>query len=369
LANTDCYIGLISGTSVDGVDCVLVQFDDDQPKLLATHSEPIDPSLRLDILTLCSGKNIDLELYGKTDVAIGQLFAKAATTLLASEGIDRSTVRAIGSHGQTVFHYPQGATRFTLQIGDPNSIAHHSGISTIADFRRRDMAAGGEGAPLAPLLHRNCFQSTSTDRVVLNVGGIANITVLNKDGTCLAFDTGPANVLMDYWISKHQQRNYDKNGDWAASGKPIQPLLNLLLNEAYFSRPTPKSTGRELFNGPWLEAKLREFGQELTIVDVQATLLHFTIESIANEIRKTAEPSELYVCGGGAHNNAFMDGLQARLRNCDVLSTAKLGIDPDWVEAIAFAWMAKQTIEGRAIDTTSFTGAQQATVLGGIYKA
>ncbi|MBL4727975.1 MAG: anhydro-N-acetylmuramic acid kinase [Gammaproteobacteria bacterium] len=359
----------MSGTSVDGVDCVLVQFIGDQPKLIATHSEPIKPDLREDILQLCGGKNIDLELYGNTDVAIGQLFAQAALTLLANENIDRTAIRAIGSHGQTVFHYPQGNTRFSLQIGDPNSIAHLTRITTIADFRRRDMAAGGEGAPLAPVLHRNCFQSASSDRVVLNVGGIANITVLNKDGTCLAFDTGPANVLMDYWIAKHQQKNYDKNGDWAASGNIIQPLLKLLLDEAYFLKAPPKSTGRELFNGLWLEEKLHRLNQELAIADVQATLLRFTIDSIVNEIRKTSQPSEVYVCGGGVHNSAFMDGLQTRLRDCNVLSTAKLGIDPNWVEAIAFAWMAKQTSEGRTIDTAPFTGAAQATILGGIYKA
>ncbi|MEX0962969.1 MAG: anhydro-N-acetylmuramic acid kinase [Pseudohongiellaceae bacterium] len=369
MANPDYYIGLISGTSVDGVDCALVQFDGNNPKLIATHSETIEPTLRQHILQLCSGENIDLILYGKTDVAIGQLFAKAVTTLLANENIERSAVCAIGSHGQTVFHYPEGATRFSLQIGDPNSIAQHSGITTVADFRRRDMAAGGEGAPLAPLLHRNCFQSSSTDRVVLNVGGIANITVLNKDGTCLAFDTGPANVLMDYWIGKHQQKNYDKNGDWAASGNLVQPLLKLLLDEPYFSKPAPKSTGRELFNGPWLEQKLNKLGQEVAIADVQATLLRFTVDSVVAEIRKTANPTEVYVCGGGAHNNAFMAALQARLRDCNVASTAKLGIDPDWVEAIAFAWMAKQTIQGRSIDTAPFTGARQASVLGGIYKA
>ena len=209
-------------------------------------------------------------------MAIGQLFAKAALTLLANEEIERTAIRAIGSHGQTVFHHPQGDTRFTLQIGDPNSIAQLCGITTIADFRRRDMAAGGQGAPLAPVLHRNCFQSATSDRVVLNVGGIANITVLNKDGTCLAFDTGPANVLMDYWIGKHQQKNYDKNGDWAASGNIIQPLLKLLLDEPYFSKAAPKSTGRELFNGLWLEEKLHKLGQELAITDVQATLLRFT---------------------------------------------------------------------------------------------
>ena len=369
MANSDYYIGLISGTSVDGVDCALVQFEGNQPKLIASHCEAIDPDLRETILQLCSGKNIDLELLGTTDIAIGQLFAKGVATLLAKETIEKSSILAIGSHGQTVFHHPVGDTRFSLQIGDPNSIAQRTGITTVADFRRRDMAAGGEGAPLAPLLHRNCFHSASSDRVVLNVGGIANITVLNKDGSCLAFDTGPANVLMDYWIGKHQQKNYDKNGDWAASGTVIPGLLKLLLNEPYFAKATPKSTGRELFNGPWLEEKLHSLGMELVIADVQATLLRFTIDSIAEEIRKTATPTEVYVCGGGAHNNAFMAGLQARLRDCNVVSTAELGIDPDWVEAIAFAWMAKQTIEGRTIDSSPFTGAKQATILGGIYKA
>lgn len=369
MANSDYYIGLISGTSVDGVDCALVQFERNQPRVVATHSEPIPAALREDILRLCTGKDINLELYGKTDVAIGQLFAKGVATLLANEDVDKASVKAIGSHGQTVYHYPEGATRFTLQIGDPNTIAQRTGITTVADFRRRDMAAGGEGAPLAPLLHRNCFQSSSSDRVVLNVGGIANITVLNKDGTCLAFDTGPANVLMDYWAGKHLNKNYDKNGDWAAKGNLNQPLLKLLLAEPYFAKSAPKSTGRELFNGPWLEAKLKKLGQELDAADVQATLLRFTIDSVVTEIRKEANPTEVYVCGGGAHNNAFMEGLQARLRDCNVVSTAKLGIDPDWVEAIAFAWMAKQTLEGRAIDTAPFTGAKQAVILGGIYKA
>jgi anhydro-N-acetylmuramic acid kinase len=369
LTNSDYYIGLISGTSVDGVDCALVQFDENQPKLIATHSKAIDACLRKNILQLCTGVGIDLQLYGNTDVAIGRLFAQGANELLAQQGMDKTAIRAIGSHGQTVYHHPTGNTRFSLQIGDPNSIAQLTGITTVADFRRRDMAAAGEGAPLAPLLHRNCFQSSSTDRVVLNVGGIANITVLNKDGTCLAFDTGPANVLMDYWIEKHRRQNFDKNGDWAASGNVIPALLKLLMNEAYFSKPAPKSTGRELFNGPWLENKLHELAQDIAIADVQATLLRFTIDSIVAEIRKTAEPTEIYVCGGGAHNNALMDGLQSRLRNCSVVSTAKLGIDPDWVEAIAFAWMAKQTMNGRSIDTTAFTGAKQAVVLGGIYKA
>ncbi len=368
---SDYYIGLISGTSIDGVDCALVQFENEQPKLIETHFKASDPNLRQDILRLCSGNETDLELLGNADVAIGREFAQTVNELLEKQEVKKSAIRAIGSHGQTVFHHPSGNTPFSLQIGDPNSIAYLTGITTVADFRRRDMAAGGQGAPLAPLLHRNCFQSTSTDRVVLNVGGIANITVLNKNGTCCAFDTGPANVLMDYWIEKNHHQTFDKNGDWAASGSVSQALLKLLLDEKYFSQPIPKSTGRELFNGLWLEAKIQELGQEISAVDVQATLLRFTIDSIVAEIRKTAEPTEVYVCGGGAHNGAFMSDLQARLRecNCNVAPSSSLGIDPDWVEAIAFAWMARETIEGRSIDTTAFTGASQAVILGGIYRA
>lgn len=369
MSDSSYYIGLISGTSVDGVDCALVQFENEQPKLIATHFKKSDPNLRKDILRLCSASEIDLELLGNTDVSIGREFAVTVNQLLEKQEIKKSEIRAIGSHGQTVYHHPAGNTPFSLQIGDPNSIAYLTGITTVADFRRRDMAAGGQGAPLAPLLHRNCFQSSSADRVVLNVGGIANITVLNKDGTCCAFDTGPANVLMDYWIEKNRQQAFDKNGDWAAGGTVNQSLLKLLLDEKYFSQAIPKSTGRELFNGIWLEEKLQMLGQEINAIDVQATLLQFTIDSIVAEIRKTAEPSEVYVCGGGAHNSAFMSGLQTRLQDCNVASSSSLGIDPDWVEAIAFAWMARETIEGRSIDTSAFTGAKQAVILGGVYKA
>lgn len=369
MSSTDYYIGLISGTSIDGIDCALVEFEDKQPKLIDTHFKTIDPALRQDILQLCSNHDIDLKLYGNTDVAVGRVFAEAANELIKNVGIDKSSVCAIGSHGQTIYHQPFGNTPFTLQIGDPNSIAQLTGITTVADFRRRDMAAGGEAAPLAPLLHRNCFQSSNTDRVILNVGGIANITVLNRNGSCCAFDTGPANVLMDYWIEKNQQQAFDKNGDWAARGTVNKELLELLLGEDYFSQALPKSTGRELFNGAWLEEKLIKLGQKVEAVDVQATLLQLTVDSIVAEIHKTAEPTEVYVCGGGAHNNAFMANLQTSLTDCSVTSTSALGIDPDWVEAIAFAWMAKQTIEGHSIDTTAFTGARQAVVLGGVYKA
>lgn len=369
MTTSDYYIGLISGTSIDGVDCALVQFENEQPQLQATHFKPCDAALREKILRLCEGRQIDLELYGQTDVEIGQVFATATKELLEKAAMDKSAIRAIGSHGQTVYHHPLGNHPFTLQLGDPNSIAALTGITTVADFRRRDMAAGGQGAPLAPLLHRNCFGSSSHDRVVLNVGGISNITVLNQDGSCCAFDTGPANVLMDYWIEKHKQKTFDKNGDWARTGKIDQALLKLLLDEDYFSKSIPKSTGRELFNGNWLQGKLQQHGEAVATEDVQATLLELTISTVVTEIKRVASPQQLYVCGGGAHNSALMEGLQQAFADCTVETSSAAGIDPDWVEAIAFAWMAKQTIEGHPIDTSAFTGATVAAILGGIYQA
>ncbi len=363
------YIGLISGTSVDGVDCVLVQFENDQPRLLHTYFKAVEPELKAKILSLCSGTQINLSDYGQIDVEIGQEFAVAVNRLLEKASIDAASITAIGSHGQTVYHQPGGDYPFSLQLGDPNTIAQLTGITTVADFRRRDMAAGGEGAPLAPLLHRNCFHSSAEDRVVVNIGGISNITVLNKDGECAAFDTGPGNVLMDYWIHKIKGQDFDADGDWARAGSVAEGFLQGLLDDEYFSRPHPKSTGRELFNGPWLEDKLKQFAEKISDVDVQATLLSFTASTIASDIHRIATPQHAYICGGGVHNSALMECLQQHLGDCIVTTSSAVGLDPDWVEAVAFAWMAKKTIDGEAIDTSAFTGARQASILGGIYQA
>ena len=365
MSNTDYYIGLISGTSIDGIDCALVQFTDDTPTVVATHCNPIPATLRAKILRLCKGTGFDLQSLGAIDVEIGRLFAASTNTLLQYAGIPASAITAIGSHGQTVFHAPKGEFPFTMQIGDPNSIAQLTGITTVADFRRRDMVVGGEGAPLAPLLHRNCFGSDTVTRVIVNIGGISNITVLNANGTCFAFDTGPGNVLMDYWIEKHQHKTYDESGVWAAQGKIMPALLELLLQEPYFKLPSPKSTGRELFNGEWLESKLK---QDELAANVQATLLEFTAQTLRAEITKSTSPQEIFICGGGAHNVVLMRRLQALFGDVPVASTSALGVGPDWVEATAFAWMAKQTMAGIAIDTTALTGAAKPVILGGIYR-
>ncbi len=364
----DYYIGLISGTSIDGVDCALVKFNDEQPTVIATHCNPIPSELRSAILRLCSGSGFDIQLLGKVDVEIGRLFASSANTLLMQSGIEYSAIKAIGSHGQTVFHSPGSETPFTMQIGDPNCIAQLTGITTVADFRRRDLVVGGEGAPLAPLLHRNCFGSKSVTRVIVNIGGISNITIVQTDGSCIAFDTGPGNVLMDYWIEKQQNQTYDKGGEWAASGRVSTELLQLLMRESYFELPYPKSTGRELFNNKWLEKQLVQLATTIPAEDVQATLLELTARSIHREIMKVSAPQEIFICGGGAHNDALMRRLRLLFGNIAVADTSELGVHPDWVEAVAFAWMAKQTLEGTRIDTTALTGATKPVILGGIYR-
>lgn len=368
MSDSNYYIGLISGTSVDGVDCALVQFTQDVPKVVSTIFQAMTPELRAKILRLCQGTCIDMHLYGQVDIEIGRVFANSVTTLLHQTGLKASDITAIGSHGQTVFHDPSAEFPFTLQLGDPNTIAQLTGITTVADFRRRDMAVGGEGAPLAPLLHRNCFRSPTCTRVILNIGGISNITVLDTADGCLAFDTGPGNVLMDFWVEQHLHKTFDKDGNWAASGSVDAELVELFLDEPYFALLPPKSTGRELFNAAWLETKLKQLKAPPRAADVQASLLELTAQSIARAIRSATHADEVYVCGGGAANGALMQRLQTLLGEVAVASTAALGVDPDWVEAAAFAWMAKQTFEGKPIDTSALTGASEPIILGGIYR-
>lgn len=368
MTDSDLYIGLISGTSVDGIDCALVDCSQRIPRLLESHCEPLESDLRQAILDLCEGSEIQLNNLGQTHIRVGRAFAAGTNALLTKAGIEATAIKAIGSHGQTVWHQPDGDYPFTLQLGDANTIAQLSGITTVADLRGRDMVVGGQGAPLAPLLHRQAFHSQNVDRAVINIGGISNITVLPRSGDCLAYDTGPGNVLMDYWINKHQGKSYDADGEWASSGTFNLSLLNALLDEPYFTREVPKSTGRELFNGHWLESKLETLGQDIAPHDVQATLLTLTVMTLVSDLSRFCNPSEVYICGGGAYNKALMSELAKVASDYSVATTAELGIDPDWVEAIAFAWMAKEAIAGRPIDTSAFTGAKEPVLLGGIYK-
>ncbi len=368
MSDSQLYMGMISGTSVDGIDCALVDFADSNPKLLAAHCQPYPADLRRDILRLCEGNNLTLSQLGKAHIEVGRCFAHAALELMSNSGVTAQQIAAIGSHGQTIWHEPDTDNPFTLQIGDPNTLAQQTGITTVADLRGRDMAAGGQGAPLAPLLHRSIFHSQNVDRAVINIGGISNVTSLPRSQEFLAFDTGPGNVLMDYWINKHQGQDYDDNGDWAASGQFNLALLNALLDEPYFRAPAPKSTGRELFNGYWLENKIKSCGVSVSPEDVQATLLTLTVTTIVSALDGICTPQEIYVCGGGAHNESLMSELGKVASDIAVSSTAQLGVDPNWVEAMAFAWMARETLNGRKIETGAFTGAVEPVVLGGIYK-
>ena len=362
------FIGLISGTSIDGVDCALIAFENNELELVATHFEETTTSLKESILKLTTGIDISLNLFGKTHVAVGKAFANAVLNLLKKTDINSEDITAIGSHGQTVWHSPSGESPFTIQIGDPNTIAQHTGITTVADFRQRDIVLGGQGAPLAPLLHKELFFHSQVDRAIINIGGMANLTALPKDGKCFAYDTGPGNVLMDHWVNKHKEKRYDLDGNWGASGKRNTNLLNCLLEEPYFKLKPPKSTGRELFNERWLNNKLQEYGKTIEPNDLQATLSFFTAKSIANALKDFCSNSEVYICGGGTHNKLLMQNIKDLVPDSLISTTQKLGVDPDWVEAITFAWLAKQTLEGKTVSTCEFTGALKPAILGGIYK-
>lgn len=365
----ELYLGLISGTSLDAVDAALVDFAVQPLRPVAFHSHPFPADLRNALLALChDGDGDELRRMAQLDVQVGKLFADAALALLQDAAVPPNAVVAIGSHGQTVRHEPASEPPFTVQIGDPNHIAQRTGITTVADFRRRDIAAGGQGAPLVPAFHAALLQVPEEDRVVLNVGGMANITVLPRDPrhAVRGFDTGPGNVLMDSWAQRHLGAPRDDNGRWAASVEPDAQLLAALLDDAYFKRPPPKSTGREYFNLTWLESHLKR--SAVSPAAVQSSLCALTAISAARDIAAYAPATKrVLVCGGGIHNATLMQRLAAELSGIAVESTAILGLDPDWVEALAFAWLAKQTLDGQSGNLPAVTGASAAVVLGGIY--
>lgn len=369
----ELFIGLMSGTSLDAIDAVLVDLAASAPRLLATHSHPLPAALRTQLLTLCHGGTADeLRLMAELDVRLGRLFAEASLALLHQAAIPASAVRAIGSHGQTVRHEPDGEHPFSVQIGDPNLIAQLTGITTIADFRRRDIAASGQGAPLVPAFHAAVLRDADESRVVLNIGGMANITALphNPQQVVTGFDTGPGNVLMDAWAARHLGTAQDNEGRWADSASCHEQLLAALLRDAYFQRPPPKSTGREHFNMAWLEARLAQFDTTPEPAQVQASLCALTAQSCATAIQRYAPHTQrVLVCGGGVHNVTLMRRLADALPNRSVASTQILGLDPDWVEALAFAWLAQQTLAGKTGNLPSVTGARAPVVLGGIYLA
>lgn len=364
------YIGIMSGTSMDGIDSVLVSFDAEKMHLLGTITTDIPSTLKSTLTALCQPIPHHIQTIGETDSALGKLFAANCLALLKQHSINASDVIAIGSHGQTIYHHPNSTHPFTMQIGDPNIIAARTNITTVADFRRRDIALGGQGAPLVPAFHEYLFKRKASDQYVVNIGGMANITYLPSDEkkSITGFDTGPGNTLIDQWYKQcEREHEFDKNGDWARSGKLNTALLTHLLDDPYFAKTPPKSTGREHFNLNWLHQKLQSFGKKSDPVDIQATLTELTAKTIADSIAHTH--IRLWVCGGGAYNTYLIERLQAHCSTSTVLSTEAIGIAPQWIEAAAFAWLAKQTIERKPGNCQSVTGAKKATILGGIYPA
>jgi anhydro-N-acetylmuramic acid kinase len=362
------FLGLISGTSVDGIDAALVRFSP-APELLAAHTYPLDDALVEQVLRLSQARSeVLLDDVGRLDTALGEALAAAALRLLAGCGVAASDVTAIGSHGQTLRHQPEGAFPFTMQLGDASVIAERCGITTVADFRRRDVAAGGHGAPLVPAFHAATLSDPRENRAILNIGGIANLTLLPTTGAVRGFDTGPGNGLMDAWILRHEGQRYDRGGSLAAQGNVDDALLQALLSEPWLSLPPPKSTGRDQFHIEWLDARLR--ARALSAADVQATLNLFTARTIADALRSTQpDCARLLVCGGGVHNPVLLRNLATELPGVSVESTAAHGLDPDFVEAMAFAWLARETLCGRPGNLPAVTGARGLRVLGCIHHA
>ena len=368
------YLGLISGTSVDTVDAVIASFEaaSEPARLLHAHGHPVPLRLRRELLEVAASGRTTLARTARLDVEVGHLFAEAALSTIERAGLGPGDIAAVGSHGQTVRHEPGGRFPSTTQIGDPNVIAHRTGITTVADFRRRDVAAGGQGAPLAPAFHQAVMSHPSARRAIVNLGGIANLTLLDPIESAasgpLGFDCGPANGLLDAWARRHLDAPFDENGNWAARGAVHEPLLEMMLTDPYFSLPAPKSTGRGYFDESWIDGKLHSAGQAVAPVDVQRSLCELTATTVAASLETYgARTDEVYLCGGGVHNRTLVEHLSARLSPRKVTRTDVLGISADYVEAAAFAWLAMCALEGIPGNRPSVTGATEPVVLGGVY--
>lgn len=362
---------MLSGTSRDGADIVLVQFDRNSMELLASVCVNYPENLAKDLKEMVGLRQRpdDVEM-ARLDQELAEFFALSAWGLLDKAGVDAKDIAALGSHGQTIWHHPQEPRPETIQLGNPQRIASLLGICTVGNFRQADLAAAGQGAPLAPLLHKALLMPKRGIRAVVNIGGISNVSLLHAGGSVSGHDTGPGNCLLDTWIKKHEGQDYDAEGKWAAGGNVDRLLLDLLLDDSYFSMKPPKSTGVEYFNEYWLEGRLRAHQREHHVVsaqDIQATLAELTAYSIAEAVR-FGNADELLVCGGGTHNLDLMQRLVHLLPDKSVASTQVAGIDPDWVEGILFAWLARERLAERKQDTTLITGASQPILLGDIFE-
>lgn len=358
----------MSGTSMDGIDAALLSFGDHSCETLAARAYPYPDALRNQLLALRDDPDsVRIDQLGQLDTAVGYAFRDAAIALLAESTLETGDVRAIGSHGQTVRHQPNGEYPFTLQVGDPNIIARGTGITTVGDFRRRDLAAGGQGAPLAPAFHEWLFGNDDQPRAVLNLGGFANLTLLpGAASEASGFDVGPANSLMDAHIQSRKNKPYDRDGAWAQSGQVSEALLERLCADEFFRRTPPKSTGFEHFNLEWLEDRLA--GAALAEEDVQATLMALTVRTVSEALRRAApDTREVLICGGGVHNTELVRQLADALKPIRTNSTSQAGLDPDWVEAAAFAWLASRTLAQLPGNLPAVTAASTPEILGGVY--
>jgi anhydro-N-acetylmuramic acid kinase len=373
MKSTDFYIGVMSGTSLDAIDCALVEFTSTTAfKLVHHYSHPLPESYRSQLFSLTQPQINEINLLMEMDVKLGELIATACIETLKQAGLQANQITAIGSHGQTIRHYPQGDYTTSLQIGDANIICERTAITTIADFRRKDMAAGGQGAPLVPPFHATAFQHKTQSRCIVNIGGIANITCLPTNTTeIFGYDSGPGNTLMDLWCKEHLNCPYDKRGNYAASGYIIPELLQQMLNDPYFSMSFPKSTGREYFGKNWINKLSLEhidLNNPQSKFDILATLTELTAHSIAKEINfSIPDCKEVLICGGGVKNNYLVERLKLHLPEKQIKPTDDYGIPAQWIESMAFAWLAKQTYEGLTGNLPSVTGAKHPVILGAVY--
>lgn len=362
---SELFVGLMSGTSLDGADAALVDFSSGTPRTLAFATVAFDPSLRSEILALSAPGSDSLELSGRVSLELARLYAHAVEDVIAKSAVDRASIAAIGCHGQTVRHRPD--LGFTIQLNDPARLAELTGIDVVADFRRRNMAAGGQGAPLVPAFHEAVFRHPARSRAIVNIGGISNVTWLAAGRPVLGFDCGPGNVLLDGWAHRHMGARYDEDGNWAARGRTDAKLLDILLREPYLDRAPPKSTGRELFALRWLDERLP---RGLDPVDVQSTLADFTARAIVAAVDRFCVPTdEIYLAGGGARNPVLVSRIAAIASGRPVTLTDALGVPTSHVESMAFAWLAMKCVRKEPVDLVSSTGARGPRILGAVYAA
>ena len=362
----ELFIGLMSGTSADSVDTVLLSISEEKIKSLRSYSHPIPDKVKISIYESVNSVSLDKNRINKLDMLLGEIFAEAVNEILIQERISSKDIKAIGSHGQTIKHSPNLPTPFSLQIGNAQLLANLTGIRTVSDFRSEDISAGGQGAPITPIFNKHVFASDNK-RVIINIGGITNITLLDRKTYTIGYDIGPGNCLMDSWARKNGMGNYDEGGKWANSGKVNPSLLTLMLEDNYFKKPNPKSTGPDFFSLKWIEESIDKSGENLTPEDLQSTLLELTVKSLTEELKDSGitKYDDLFFCGGGIHNEYLMERIEKEI-GWKIYTTADIGVDPDYLEATSFAWFSEQRIKGKKFDLSRITGSKREVFLGKI---